>query len=1064
MKRRSWKKFGIVLGILAIILLVVIVVLPLFMDLNRYNGLIVSEIQEAVGGRASLGHLSWGISNGIWLEADGFSSVDATAFPADLKLSRIYAKVSILPLLTKKIVLKKVLLEGSEVNIRLAPSTARKPASTAQKAKTPIKEGSQPATPQAEASGTEVSDSTADGPTGSGFQLPLAIEIEQLAVEIGRLELDDALTLPGQTQERVFSDVDLAATNLVTGKEMAFTIALRDKDASGLGELKAQGTFAGLTESLTLKNPKLTMKLKLSALHTDAIKPYLRNSPLAQRLAGNVSLAVNYEGDLISNHRAAGDIDLSLITYSDPSLWDAPPTGAGTTVTYVVNLNPDALMVEKLALKLGKLSLKASGEVHNWHKDPLIKNVKFSSDLPLPELIPLMPWKLLGQNAAILRPILESGGKIVVEQAVLPAFDPAKPPATVEAFLTGINMTAQVSGVSVQSLPDLPKIEGATGRIKFEKGVLTATDMRTRLGLLSLPSLPDVSIRVTHITEGPKVTVRAKGPLQIEASSDAIAAKLLMAHGLKSLSGSVVVDMSADFDLRKPKSWVANGSFIFKGVRAETYPKSVVMDNLKGNVKFNRNKTLNITAQDITAQINQAPVRLSGKLLKVGTPNPVVAAKAFTKQLDLAHLVELMPALKRTGLAGKLDMDLDVHIPYATPTKGRLNGTLATKNVRFKLASYDVKNGDIELTLAGNTAKIDRLQIRVNDLALAAKGRITNPVEPDIFLAADMPNLDIDRLLPPAKSEKKSSKVPPKEETRVAQKAELPSIARKATADLQFKARQGRYKGIKFENLKLDAVYENGVVKQYYLKFGIDDGRFATNGSADLRDLERVEFVLRPKVTSLRLEKVAPVLGIEQLPISGPISLVGQMRGRTGTTRDLLASLEGDLKTEMGPGLLTKIGKAGEIILKILTMTSVKSILSRRMIDDLDGGGLPYHTIKAGTTFSKGNLVLNNFSFVSDAMNMHSQGSINLVDERMNIKAELEPFTAADKVFGMVPVLGEHVEKKIGIDLHLKGSLDNPEIGVVLVEGVVDAVKGAKKKSGTILKGFTDFLKKEKNK
>jgi uncharacterized protein involved in outer membrane biogenesis len=928
MKRRDWKKFGIVMGILTVVLLVSVVVLPIFMDLNRYNGIIVSEIQEAVGGMVSLRHISWGISNGIWLEADKLSIVDATAFPADLKLSRFYAKVSILPLLAKKIVLKKLVLDGSDVKMRLEPGKNKEPTATTQEAVTKSRDDSQPGGPFAKTSGTNFSDIIANGATVAGFQLLVEKGIEQLAVEIGRLELEDTITLPGQTQVRVFTDVDLAATNLIPGKEMAFTIALRDTDASGLGELKAQGTFVGLTESLTLENPKLTMNLKLSALHTDAIKPYLRNSPLAQRLAGNVSLAVNYEGDLTSRHRAEGDIDLSLITYSDPSLWDAALPGAKTTATYLVSLNPDELMLEKLALKLGKLSLKTSGDVHNWRKNPLIKNVKFTADLPLPELVPLMPWKLLGENTVIFRPILENGGKIVIEQAVLPEIDLTEPPATVEAFLPGIHMTAQVSGVSVQPSPDLPKIEGIAGRFKFDNGVLAVTEMRAREVPLSLP---DLSIRVTHITERPKVTVRAKGPLQIGASSDEIAAKLLRAHGLKSLSGAVVVDMGADFDLHKPDDWAANGSLLFKGIRAESYPEAVVMDNLEGSVKFSRNKTINITAQDITARINQAPVRLSGRFLEVGTPNPVVDAKAFTKQLDLAPLGELIPALKKTGLAGNLDMDLDIYIPYATPAKSRLNGTLATKNVQFKIATYDVKQGNTELTLAGSTAKINRLQIQVNDLALAATGRITNPVEPDIFLAAKLPNLDIDRLLPPAKSEKRSSKVPPKEDTRAAEKTkktELPPIARKSTAHLRFNARQGRYKGMKFQNLKLDAVYEHGVIKQYNLNLGVDGGRIATNGSADLRDPEHVEFVLSPKVTSLRLETVAPVLGIEQLPISGPISLTGQLRGRTGTTRELLASLDGNLKTEMGPGHLTKIGKAGHIMAKILTMTSVKSILS----------------------------------------------------------------------------------------------------------------------------------------
>ena len=44
-------------------------IIPKLIDLNRYKGLITSEIEKAMGGKVTLGHLSWGVSNGIWLEA-----------------------------------------------------------------------------------------------------------------------------------------------------------------------------------------------------------------------------------------------------------------------------------------------------------------------------------------------------------------------------------------------------------------------------------------------------------------------------------------------------------------------------------------------------------------------------------------------------------------------------------------------------------------------------------------------------------------------------------------------------------------------------------------------------------------------------------------------------------------------------------------------------------------------------------------------------------------------------------------------------------------------------------
>ena len=45
-------------------------------------------------------------------------------------------------------------------------------------------------------------------------------------------------------------------------------------------------------------------------------------------------------------------------------------------------------------------------------------------------------------------------------------------------------------------------------------------------------------------------------------------------------------------------------------------------------------------------------------------------------------------------------------------------------------------------------------------------------------------------------------------------KTEWPPVALKTTAQVQVDAEQGRYKGIEFQNLKLDADYDRGVIKQ----------------------------------------------------------------------------------------------------------------------------------------------------------------------------------------------------------------------------------------------------------
>ena len=51
MKSTRWKKVGIVLAIVLVLVIAAALIIPQFFDLNRYNGLITSELEKAMGGR-----------------------------------------------------------------------------------------------------------------------------------------------------------------------------------------------------------------------------------------------------------------------------------------------------------------------------------------------------------------------------------------------------------------------------------------------------------------------------------------------------------------------------------------------------------------------------------------------------------------------------------------------------------------------------------------------------------------------------------------------------------------------------------------------------------------------------------------------------------------------------------------------------------------------------------------------------------------------------------------------------------------------------------------------------
>jgi len=85
---------------------------------------------------------------------------------------------------------------------------------------------------------------------------------------------------------------------------------------------------------------------------------------------------------------------------------------------------------------------------------------------------------------------------------------------------------------------------------------------------------------------------------------------------LKSLVVSAHIDMQGDFDETLHEGWITEGSLDISGVRAETYPEGVVMDNVQGRVKVKRKKGIDITAENIKGKSIKHRFNFPGKSLE----------------------------------------------------------------------------------------------------------------------------------------------------------------------------------------------------------------------------------------------------------------------------------------------------------------------------------------------------------------------------------------------------------------------------------------------------------------
>jgi len=292
----------------------------------------------------------------------------------------------------------------------------------------------------------------------------------------------------------------------------------------------------------------------------------------------------------------------------------------------------------------------------------------------------------------------------------------------------------------------------------------------------------------------------------------------------------------------------------------------------------------------------------------------------------------------------------------------------------------------------------------------------------------------------------------------------MPLLALRTTANIQVEADAGRYKGTKFQKLKLEATYDRGVMKHYDLNFDTEGGRIAAKGSADLRDPEHITFTVAPSITSLPVERVASALGIPEVSVSGPISLNGRLQGKTGSLKNLLASLDGSLDAQIGPGTIARIGRGGAMMARMLSLTSIKGLLTGSVLEDFANKGLPYQKIIAQVDLKSGNMDLSKLRFESDAINIDAQGRIHLLEEQMDVGARLKPLGMVSTAMGVVPLVGKVAASLTEIYFNLSGSLDDPRVSIIPGQGVADAVEDQAKGVGSGVKGAADLLGREENK
>jgi uncharacterized protein YhdP len=253
---------------------------------------------------------------------------------------------------------------------------------------------------------------------------------------------------------------------------------------------------------------------------------------------------------------------------------------------------------------------------------------------------------------------------------------------------------------------------------------------------------------------------------------------------------------------------------------------------------------------------------------------------------------------------------------------------------------------------------------------------------------------------------------------------------------------KGKYRDQPFTDFKLGAHYEKGIFQQYDAAFFLANGKIMMTGAADLRNLKNIRVTMSPDIRNVQVGQLSPLFKVEKMPLDGPLSITGRLEGEAGNMEMLLSSLKGSLKADVGAGQISDARHLGKISTKILSFVNLKGLFSGALINKIENEGIPFTAITSEKTFSNGNLNINKYVFISDALNGSGQGAVDFLDNKIALQVVLEPLQTVDKILGLVPLLGKHAQKLTGVHLLVEGTLDDPKVSTLLTKGVTDALKG----------------------
>ena len=516
------KRFFKILGIVIVVLIILVIAIPFFIDANTFRPKLESELTDALGRQVKVGNLSLSLLSGS-VTADNISIADDPAFSknAFVQAKSLKVGVEMIPLIfSRTLNVTHLTLDQPQISLVKSDngdkwnfsSLGQKNASGAPQSQAPAQN---PAPAQKSNSAAKSSEPAEKSSGGSNPNLSVA----KLNVDNGKLTVSKANSTE---PTRVYDKVNIGVTNFSFTSSFPFEMSA---DLPSGGTLKLSGSAGPINANDAALTP-LNAKIAVNNMN-------LATSGFIDPAAGIAGIA-NLNGNLVSDGHEA-KLGGTLTATNLKVVQKGSPAGRPVDVKFAIvhNLVPETGSITQGDVSMGQAVAHLTG-TYNAHGKVTTVNLKLVGDkMPVDDLEAMLPavgvvlppkaslkGGDLNVNVASSGPVdkLVSSGSVKMENTKLAGFDLGSKMAAVAALAgknTGPDTSIQNFSSDVKSSPagtvanninlTVPAIGVLTGDGTVSPSNELAFKMKADVSGMAVP------FGISGTTSDPKFTPDVKG-------------------------------------------------------------------------------------------------------------------------------------------------------------------------------------------------------------------------------------------------------------------------------------------------------------------------------------------------------------------------------------------------------------------------------------------------------------------------------------------------------------------------------------------------------------------------